>query len=260
MTDQGFLDSLPLGVLFVATVVIVLTALEVGYRLGLHRHKRSDSEKEVPVGEMVAATLGLLAFLLAFTFSFAASRYESRKELVLQEANAVGTAWLRAGLLPDPESTASRALLREYVAARIEGVQTENIAATIRQSEDLHVRLWAHAERAAEKQDSMVRTGLYINALNDVIDRHADRIMMGIQHRIPQLIWLVLFGETVLAMAAMGYHGGLAGSTRSLASLAIALAFSGVMILIADLDNPAKGLIQTGQQPLMDVLKMMEPR
>lgn len=260
MPDQGLLDKIPLGALLVATVAIVLSSLELGYRLGVRRHKRSDSEKEVPVGEMVAATLGLLAFLLAFTFSFAASRYESRKELVLQEANAVGTAWLRAGLLPDPESTASRALLREYVAVRVDGVKSGNLAPTISRSEELHLQLWTHAENAARKQDSMVRTGLYINALNDVIDRHADRIMMGIQHRIPPVIWLVLFGETVLAMAAMGYHGGLTGSTRSLASLAIALAFSGVMILIADLDNPAKGLIQTGQQPLIDVLKMMEPR
>lgn len=260
MPDQGLLDKLPLGGLLVATVAIVLASLEGGYRLGIYRHKRSESEKELPVGEMVTATLGLLAFLLAFTFSFAASRYENRKQLVLDEANAVGTAWLRAGLLTEPESAESRSLLREYVAVRVEGVSTGDLATAIRRSEELHLRLWTHAENAARKQDSFVRTGLYIEALNDVIDRHADRIMMGIEHRIPFVIWIVLFGETVLAMGAMGYHGGLTGSTRSLASLAIAVAFSGVMILIADLDNPAKGLIQTGQQPLMDVLKMMEPR
>lgn len=103
--------------LLTATVAIVLASLEAGYRLGVFRHRRSDSEKETPVGEVVAATLGLLAFLLAFTFGFAASRFESRKELVIQEANAVGTAWLRAGLLPAPESTESRNLYRDSVAS-----------------------------------------------------------------------------------------------------------------------------------------------
>lgn len=128
MPDQGLLDKLPLGGLLVATVAIVLASLEGGYRLGIYRHKRSESEKELPVGEMVAATLGLLAFLLAFTFSFAASRYENRKQLVLDEANAVGTAWLRAGLLTEPESAESRSLLREYVAVRVEGVSTGDLA------------------------------------------------------------------------------------------------------------------------------------
>lgn len=260
MPPQGLFDEIHLLLPLVATVALVLASLEGGYRLGVYRHKHSESEKELPVGEMVAATLGLLAFLLAFTFSFAASRYENRKQLVLDEANAVGTAWLRAGLLTEPESAESRSLLREYVAVRVEGVSTGDLATAIRRSEELHLRLWTHAESAARKQESFVRTGLYIEALNDVIDRHADRIMMGIEHRIPVVIWIVLFGETVLAMGAMGYHGGLTGSTRSLASLAIALAFSGVMILIADLDNPAKGLIRTGQQPLIDVQRMMDPR
>lgn len=260
MPELSFIDRLNSWMLLTATVAIVLASLEAGYRLGVFRHRRSDSEKETPVGEVVAATLGLLAFLLAFTFGFAASRFESRKELVIQEANAVGTAWLRAGLLPAPESAESRNLYRDYVAARLEGVQTGDLASVIRQSEELHLRLWKHAENAAGKQDSMVRTGLYIQALNEVIDLHTERIAMGTQNRIPAVIWIALFAETVLAMGAMGYHAGLTGTSRSLVAFSIALAFSGVIVLIADLDNPAMGMIRTGQQALVDVQKMMEPR
>lgn len=258
MPAFSLVDNIPLWVLLIGTVGIVLASVEGGYRLGVFRHRRFELEKETPVGEVVAATLGLLAFLLAFTFSFAASRYQDRQMVVLKEANAIGTAWLRAGLLPDPERIASRNLLREYVTTRVEGIRTLQLESTIRRSEEIQTLLWGHAESAAGKQDSMVRTGLYIQALNEVIDRHADRIMLGIEHRIPLVIWLVLFGETILAMSAMGYHGGLTGSTRSLASLAIAFAFSGVIILIADLDNPSSGLIRTGQQPLIDVQRTME--
>ncbi|WLD10102.1 sodium-independent anion transporter [Planctellipticum variicoloris] len=116
MPELSFIDRLNSWMLLTATVAIVLASLEAGYRLGVFRRRRSDSEKETPVGEVVAATLGLLAFLLAFIFGFAASRFESRKELVIQEANAVGTAWLRAGLLPAPESAESRNLYRDSVA------------------------------------------------------------------------------------------------------------------------------------------------
>ncbi|MBA4032512.1 MAG: hypothetical protein C0478_16705 [Planctomyces sp.] len=257
MPANSLVDNIPLWILLIATVAIVLLSVEGGYRLGVYRHRRSDQEKETPVGEMVAATLGLLAFLLAFTFGFAASRYQDRQLVVLEEANAIGTAWLRAGLLPDLEKVASRKLLCEYVATRVDGVESGQLESTISRSEEIQLELWQYAENAARIQDSMVKTGLYIQSLNDVIDRHADRVMLGIEHRIPLVIWLVLFGETILAMSAMGYHGGLTGSTRSLASLAIAFAFSGVIILIADLDNPASGLIRTGQQPLVDVQRMM---
>lgn len=259
MPELSLIDKLNSSVLLAATVAIVLTSLEAGYRLGVYRHRRSESEKESPVGEVVAATLGLLAFLLAFTFGFAASRFESRKELVIKEANAVGTAWLRAGMLPEPERTDSRALYREYVAARLRGVNTGDIATAVRRSEEMHLQLWKHAEEAGEKQDSMVRTGLYIQALNEVIDLHTERIAMGMQNRIPGVIWIALFAETVLAMGAMGYHAGLTGTSRSLVAFSIALAFSGVIVLIADLDNPARGMIRTGQQALVDVQKMMEP-
>jgi hypothetical protein len=94
------LDFLPLWGLFATTVGVVLLAVEAGFRLGRWRHQRSEQEKEPPVGAMVGAILGLLAFPLAFTFGLAASRFDTRRELVLDEANAIGRTYLRAALLP----------------------------------------------------------------------------------------------------------------------------------------------------------------
>ena len=105
------LDVLPLWGLFLAIVVLVLAAIEGGYRLGSYRHRQSGREKEAPVGAMVGATLGLLAFMLAFTFGMAASRFDTRKQLVLDEANAIGTTYLRAAMLPERRDEI-RALLR----------------------------------------------------------------------------------------------------------------------------------------------------
>ena len=90
-------DALPLWALYIITIAIVLLSAEAGWRLGNYRRQRPDHEEEAPVGAVVGATIGLLAFLLAFTFGMAASRYDTRKQLVLQEANAIGTTYLRGG-------------------------------------------------------------------------------------------------------------------------------------------------------------------
>jgi hypothetical protein len=112
------LDALPLWGLFLVIVVLVLFSIEGGHRLGRYRRTRSEQEKDAPVGAMVGSTLGLLAFMLAFTFGMAASRFDTRKSLVLDEANAIGTTYLRAAMLPDRRGEV-RGLLRDYVDARL---------------------------------------------------------------------------------------------------------------------------------------------
>src|SRR5262245_27162915 len=112
MNVGGAFDQLPIWCVFLASAAAVLLAIEGGFRLGRYRRRRSELEDKPPVGEMVAATLALFAFLLAFTFSLAASRFEVRRGLVIDEANAIGTTFLRAGLLPEPHRDDVRALLR----------------------------------------------------------------------------------------------------------------------------------------------------
>ena len=118
MQSHGPLDALPLWGLFMAILLLALLAVEGGYRLGKYRRSRSEQEQEAPVGAMVGATLGLLAFMLAFTFGLAAARFDTRRQVLLDEANAIGTAYLRAGMLSDRRE-AIRALLRDYVDTRL---------------------------------------------------------------------------------------------------------------------------------------------
>jgi hypothetical protein len=251
------LDALPLWGLFMAILLLVLLSVEGGYRLGKYRRSRSEEEKEGPVGAMVGATLGLLAFILAFTFGLAATRFDTRRQVLLDEANAIGTTYLRAGMLPDRREDI-RALLRDYVDTRLEAVRSGKVMEGIRRSEHLQDQLWAQAVAIGEHHPTSIVVGLFVQALNEVIDLHAKRVTAGLRNRIPGVIWAALFAVAGLSLAAMGYHAGLSRTSRSLAALAVAFTFAVVIGLIADLDRPQEGVLKVSQQALMDLRQSMQ--
>jgi hypothetical protein len=258
MQIAGPLDALPLWGLFVAILVVVLLSVEGGYRLGKYRRARHEEEKEAPLGTMVGATLGLFAFILAFTFGLAAARFDGRRQVLLNEANAIGTTYLRAGMLPD-RGEQIHGLLRDYVGARLEAVRSGNVAEGIHQSENLQNQLWTEAETVGKKNPNSIVVGLFVQSLNQMIDLHAERLQAGLRSRIPAAIWLGLFAVAALSLATMGYHAGLSGTRRSLATLAVAVTFSVVIELIADLDRPTEGVLRVSQQALLDVQRSMTP-
>jgi hypothetical protein len=257
MQSHGALDALPLWGFFVTVLLLVLVSVEGGYRLGQYRRRRSEQETEAPLGAMVGATLGLLAFMLAFTFGTAADRFDSRRQILLDEANAIGTAYLRAGMLPEQRQEI-RALLRDYVDTRLQAVQSNRIAEGIRRSEQLQDQLWAKAVILGERNPASIVVGLFVQSLNEVIDIHAKRVTAGVRNRIPGSIWLALLSVAVIALGAVGYHVGLAGTSRSLAQVAVALTFSVVIGLIADLDRPQEGTLTVSQQALVDLRQSMQ--
>jgi hypothetical protein len=240
---RAILDALPLWLVFVVTAGIILLSIELGFRAGLHRARQSEDERQAPVDAMVGSTLGLLAFVLAFTFGMATSRFDSRQQLVLEDANAIRAADLRAQLLDDPDRTALRALLREYVDVRIKGVLVPDaLPEALRRSAELHGQLWSHASTPALQQTFI-----------QVMDVHAKRMTAGLQNRLPPTIWLALYSMAALAMAMAGYRAGLAGRRSIVATLALGLAFSAVIVVIADLDRPQEGLLKVSQQALLDL-------
>src|SRR5215472_17455318 len=150
MQGSGPIDLLPLWALFIFILLVVLLSVEFGYRLGIYRRSRREEEKEAPLGTLVGATLGLLAFILAFTFGLAAERFDSRRQVLLDEANAIGTNYLRAGMLPE-RGGQIRGLLRDYVGARLEAVLPGKLAEGICRSEDIQQKLWTEAEILGQK-------------------------------------------------------------------------------------------------------------
>jgi hypothetical protein len=173
MSGSMPMDVIPLWGVFAVTLAAILLAAEVGYRLGRARHQRAEHEHEPAVGGIVAAELGLLAFLLAFTFSLAAARFEARRQTLLDETNAIGTTYLRARMLPEPPRAEVQKLLREYVDVRIAAVREGKIKSGIRRSSEIQDQLWAAAVVAAEKDPRAIPAGLFIQSLNEMIDLHA---------------------------------------------------------------------------------------
>jgi hypothetical protein len=248
---------------FAATLALVLASVEAGYRLGRWRVRSGEDAKDPSAGSMVGATLGLLAFMLAFTFSMAAQRFDTRRQLVRDEAAAVEIAYLRSGFLAEPRRSEVRALLREYADVRLAAVQQGDARRAIARSEEIHRRLWSNALAEGEKKPGSIVLGLFAQALGDLIDVHTQRVQVGLRGRIPSVIIHVLFFVTVLAMTSIGCLAGLAGKRTHLVTWALILSFSSVMFLIVDLDRPQEGLLTVSQQAMLDVrsrLSVSSPR
>jgi hypothetical protein len=257
MYEQGPLDFLPLWAFFAVTVGVVVASLEAGFRIGRRRAEMAEPEKESSAGAMASASVALLAFLLAFTFGFAASRFEARRTVLIGEVNAIGTTYLRTSILPEAERAKPRALLREYADVRLEAARSGEVDAAIRRSLEIQNELWAHAAALAERRPGSIVLGLYLQTLNEMIDLHTTRITESLRVRVPAIIWAVLFALTVLAMGEMGFQMGLGGRRRPLSTPAFALGFAVVMLLIADLDRPQAGFVRVSQQSMVELRQSM---
>lgn len=141
---------------------------------------------------------------------------------------------------------------------RLEAVQSDNVTEAIGRSEDIQQKMWTEAETVGQKNPNSIVVGLFVQSLNQMIDLHAVRMQAGLRSRIPGAIWLGLFAVAALSLATMGYHAGLSGTRRSLATLAVAVTFSVVIELIADLDRPQEGVLRVSQQALLDVQRSIK--
>jgi hypothetical membrane protein len=254
------LDRVPIWMLLLATIGLVALALEAGVRLGRRRQVRAEGKAEVS-GAMVGATMALLAFMLAFTFNGAAGRHDVRKGLVIEEANAIDKTWLRAGFLAEPYRADVRTLLKHYVDVRVKAAAGKvDLGEAVRQSEASHDRMWALAEKVGKKDAGSITTGLFIQALNEVIDLHLKRVTVGIRNRVPPTIWVTLYLLLAVGMVMMGTQIGLSGKRHFGMELALAVSFSVVLFVIADLDRPQEGIINVSQQAMEELQTRLNTR
>jgi hypothetical protein len=255
------IDTVPLWVIFIGIVLIVLVSLEGGFRLGQFAHRRSEDEKESPVSVISGSILGLGAFVLAFTFGIVANRFDHRRELVREEANAIRTAWLRSDFLPELDRANAKETLRGYLDERLAFAQSDldpqRVQGLRAAAARCHGRLWEIAVANARNDMNSDVAALYIESLNEVFSIHALRISVGLQSRIPIAIWLMLLVVTALGMISLGYQTGIAGSKRSFAQPILAVSFALVIALIAELDRPDAGYIRVTQQPLVNLQSWM---
>ena len=257
--NEQFFDPIPIILIPVVFAVIAFALYEVGFRIGRWYQVRTPGEQEGPTGVLVGSLLGLAAFLLAITMGMASDRFDARRGLVLAEANAIGTAFLRAGYLPEPESSALKELFREYVPHRINATDDPAVVqANIVESLRLQDEIWAITEDIARENSSDV-VATYIESVNEVIDLHESRVTAGIYGRVPGTIMIILFFGSALTLGMVGYQAGLTLRRSLLSAIVLVVALGGVITIVADLDRPQSGFLRVSQQPLIDLEERVGP-
>ncbi|MEH6607005.1 MAG: hypothetical protein V7711_15590, partial [Pseudomonadales bacterium] len=220
------------------------------------------AEQVTPIATVVGAILAMMAFVIALTFGSANTRFDARKAALLEDVSAIQTAYLRANLIPEPQRTTVRSLLRDYVQARAGIVyaygQPDTLRLVQQRANALQDLMWSHVETLVEKQGETGVNILFIRALNDVFNMHTKRVVLGAYYRIPSAMWLALILASGVAMFAVGFQFGIGGNQRiHAANLALAVTFALVMVLAFDLDRAGEGLISVNQQPMIDLYQSM---
>ncbi|WP_223428529.1 bestrophin-like domain [Tateyamaria pelophila] len=254
--SANLLDFVPIWAHLMIVSAVIGFALLVGRYFGRKHYQRSKVSEKGPSGILVGSILSLLAFLLAFTFSMAASRFEERRESVLEEANSIGTAYLRADLLAEPLRSNAKHLLKQYAEIRATvaspGWAYEGLRELIGRSEKIQIELWDVTVSASEAAPSAI-TGLFVQAINEIIDVHAKRIMLGTRSTIPSAIWACLYFVAAIGLASAGFQSGGQKARNQLLLLAVVLTFALVLTLVTDLDHPGRGILMTDQSPMLDL-------
>ena len=239
-------EVLPGLVLF----ALLVLAHEVGFRVARRRGARANEGERSETSTLQGGMLGLLGLLLAFTFAIASQRFDTRKQLVLDEANAIGTAYLRATAVPGGEEVAD--LLRRYVDVRLEGAASagnpHGFRRAVTESERLHAAMWSRAAALARANPDPLRT-LLLPALNEVIDLHEKRLT-AMRNHVPTIILVLLLMVSVLTMASLGHAAGVSGGRSMSTALTFAMLVTLVIMVVVDLDRPERGLIRVSQQSL----------
>jgi hypothetical protein len=259
MDDRIFTDQWTL--LFVITALLLAVA-EAGYRGGLRLFKTADVAHRRQIGGVQAAVLGLLGLLLGFTFAMAVGRYDTRRDLVLKEANAIGTTWLRAGLLPEEHCAPVKDLLRRYVETRLKyealSRDAARLAEGLRLGAGLQNEMWQHAEGLATESPSLV-TLAFIASLNALIDTDAERIAAG-RNQIPVGVWVLVIFVAAFGCFTSSYGSGAYGVRSAFTNLLLPVLIAIVIAMIFDLSHSRQGIIGISQQPLIDLLNNIQPK
>src|SRR5262249_38994246 len=231
-------------IVFLILVILLVGLSEVAWRMGL-ACSRKKSEEEKDSGTVRSAVLALLGLLLGFSFAIAASRHEARRELLVEEANSIGTTARRAELLPQPHASNVVRFLREYVPRRIEAHReaqfSERFVTLRKRTADLQASLGAEAVAAPAEQPSPI-TASFISSLNETMDLEGKRIAAKRNH-VPGAVWLLLLCVSGCGLWLVSYQAGTSGRHSMLERFVFPLLVAIVITLITDIDTPPGGLI-----------------
>jgi MFS family permease len=251
---------IPLWILAVGLLGILLGSVEVGRWGGRRSRTHHGADAARGMGTLLGAMFGLLGLVLAFTYSFVMTRSDLRKQAAIEEANAIGTAYLRAGLVDEPVRGELRAILREYARTRLitsEHVSTpKRLQETVTRSTAVQRRLWPAGARLLEGRQGGPIDALLLASLNQVYDMHTRRLAASLD-RLPTVLVMLVFIAS-LSMCVAGFVDAAAGHHNRIGAAVLVVMLAIVILVIVDLDHPLSGLVQVSQESLRDLIRDME--
>jgi hypothetical protein len=246
----------PTWAIVIGLLLVSLAANELGFRYGRHRQGRESELSKTVSNTLKGSIFALVALLLAFSFSATSNRYDMRQRLVLDQANAIGTAYLRAGLLGESARDEIRALLRRYLDARLEhfraGYRTPRAQATQKEIEALMNGLWAQVELQNAADPAAIRTSLIVQAINEVIDLSSSRVWANRNH-LPEPVLVLLLCSVIISSLLLGHSSGQAASRHVGLWMASNVVLALVIYVVLDFDRPRRGVILVDQTPLVEL-------
>jgi hypothetical protein len=253
-----FLDRFSVATLFVLTFLLMVFMLELGFRFGLHKKRKSVKAQVAQVRALMGATLGLLAFMLAFTFSAAQDHFESRIQLQVDEAISAKNAFMQADLSAEPARMQARQLLQEYVEGRVKLLamvrdkNQEEVYRLLERANEIQMHLWSLG-----KQGRANGVVAFTDSVLRLMDMQTRRVHAALSNRIPLVIWLTLYFTAFMSMVVVGYQAGLTERRSPIATFSLAMAFSAVMMLIMDLDRPLQSLFAVDVAVMQQLAEFM---
>lgn len=238
--------------LFFVGLIIFMVIIELSFRLGRRLRKPADDSAKAHISALQTALLGLLALLLGFTFAMSITRFETRKNLVLEEANAIGNAYWRSQLIPAQHRPMVANLLHEYTSASLEyhlaDQDSPRFNAANATARRIERQIRATIAAAAENPPS-ISTIMFIQAINEMAQINEKR-RVALENHVPEPVYYLLFIVASGSMAYLAYGTGLYGRRRLVSTGVFAALISLVLTFILDIDQPGSGLIQVSQESM----------
>jgi hypothetical protein len=245
--------------IFLIPFLAVLIPILLGQLYGVYRSKKSANLQEGPVGTVVGSSFALLAFMMALVFQMTTERFNSRRELLLEEVTNIRTLYLHAGLIQEPIRSDTKKLLVEYVDLRVISFRdTSKLRYALSRSQEILDTLWTFTETLAGQDRSSEVYSLFTTSASNLINSFNQRITMTFEYRLPVLILWILFIIAFLSMLALGYQFGITGKGGIGINMLLAFIFAIVMMLVLALDRPELGMSKLNQKPMLTLQKQLQ--